>query len=66
MSGCSEDIYGERAAEVKARLASGAETSLQMGEGRSPSGCDKLPIIDVLEAQEKETGCEEDYHCGKE
>jgi len=25
----------------------------QMGEGRSPSGCDTLPIIDVLEAQEK-------------
>jgi len=24
------------------------------------TGCDTLPIIDVLKAQEKETGCEED------
>ena len=32
----------------------------QMGEGRSPAGCDTLPMFDVLEAQEKETGNEED------
>jgi hypothetical protein len=32
----------------------------QMGEGRSPAGCDKLPMNDVLKAQEKETGYEED------
>jgi hypothetical protein len=32
----------------------------QMGEGRSPAGCDTLPINDVLEAQEKETGYEEE------
>jgi hypothetical protein len=24
----------------------------QMGEGRSPAGCDTLPMLDVLEAQE--------------
>jgi hypothetical protein len=24
-----------------------------LSDGRSPSGCDTLPIIDVLEAQEK-------------
>jgi len=24
-----------------------------------------LPIIDVLEAQERGDGCEEDYHCGR-
>jgi len=32
----------------------------QMGEGRSPAGCDKLPMNDVLKAQEKETRYEED------
>ena len=32
----------------------------QMVEGRSPAGCDTLPMFDVLEAQEKETGNEED------
>jgi len=31
-----------------------SNSGYQMGwEGRSPSGCDTLPIIDVLEAQEK-------------
>jgi hypothetical protein len=34
--------------------------SLVLREGRSPSGCDKLPTNDVLKAQEKETGYEED------
>jgi hypothetical protein len=38
-----------------------ANATFQMG-GRRPvsTGCDTLPRIDVLEAQEKETGGEED------
>jgi hypothetical protein len=29
-------------------------------KGRCPAGCDTLPMIDALKAQEKETGYEED------
>ena len=35
-------------------------------EGRSPTGCCRLPSVDAFEAQEiKETGNEEDLHYGR-